>query len=49
MHGMLWVAAACWGPITGLGERDTVLSPLPLFHSYALNLSVLSILATGAK
>ena len=48
VHGMLWVTAACWTPITGLSERDTVLSPLPLFHSYALNLSVLSILATGA-
>ena len=48
VHGMLWVAAACWAPITGLSERDTVLSPLPLFHSYALNLSVMSILATGA-
>ena len=48
VHGMLWVAASCWGPITGLCDRDTVLSPLPLFHSYALNLSVLSILATGA-
>jgi long-chain acyl-CoA synthetase len=47
-HGMLWVNAACWAPIAGLSERDTVLSPLPLFHSYALNLSVLSILATGA-
>jgi long-chain acyl-CoA synthetase len=45
---MLWVTAACWTPITGLSERDTVLSPLPLFHSYALNLSVMSILATGA-
>ena len=40
--------AACWTPIAGLSERDTMLSPLPLFHSYALNLSVLSILATGA-
>ena len=49
VHGMLWVTAACWAPITGLSERDTVLSPLPLFHSYALNLSVLSILATGAS
>jgi acyl-CoA synthetase (AMP-forming)/AMP-acid ligase II len=49
VHGMLWVTAACWTPITGLNERDTVLSPLPLFHSYALNLSVLSILATGAS
>ncbi len=49
MHGMLWVTAACWAPITGLSDRDFVLSPLPLFHSYALNLPVLSILATGAS
>jgi len=27
----------------------TMLSPLPLFHSYALNLSVLAVLATGAS
>lgn len=47
-HGMLWVTASCWAPITGLSENDTVLSPLPLFHSYALNLSVLSVLAVGA-
>jgi long-chain acyl-CoA synthetase len=49
VHGMLWIVAACWAPITGLSERDTVLSPLPLFHSYALNLSVLGILAAGAS
>ena len=49
VHGMLWITAACWAPITGLSERDTVLSPLPLFHSYALNLPVMSILATGAS
>jgi long-chain acyl-CoA synthetase len=49
VHGMLWVAAACWAPITGLSEKDTVLSPLPLFHSYALNLSVMTVLATGAS
>jgi long-chain acyl-CoA synthetase len=49
VHGMLWVTAACWAPVTGLSERDIVLSPLPLFHSYALNLSVMSILATGAS
>jgi long-chain acyl-CoA synthetase len=49
VHGMLWIVAACWAPITGLSERDTVLSPLPLFHSYALNLSVLGVLATGAS
>jgi acyl-CoA synthetase (AMP-forming)/AMP-acid ligase II len=49
VHGMLWVIAACWAPILGLTARDCVLSPLPLFHSYALNLSVLGILATGAS
>ena len=49
VHGMLWVAAACWAPISGISEEDTLLSPLPLFHSYALNLSVLTILATGAS
>lgn len=48
VHSMLWVNAACWAPIAGLSEGDVVLSPLPLFHSYALNLSVLSILAVGA-
>lgn len=48
VHSMLWVNAACWAPIAGLSEKDSVLSPLPLFHSYALNLSVLSILAVGA-
>jgi acyl-CoA synthetase (AMP-forming)/AMP-acid ligase II len=49
VHGMLWVAAACWAPISGISEKDALLSPLPLFHSYALNLSVLTILATGAS
>src|SRR5207302_740536 len=49
VHGMLWITAACWAPITGLSERDTMLSPLPLFHSYAIDLPVLSILATGAS
>ncbi len=48
VRGMLWVTAACWAPICGLSHKDNVLSPLPLFHSYALNLSVLSILAAGA-
>jgi acyl-CoA synthetase (AMP-forming)/AMP-acid ligase II len=48
-HGMLWVVAACWAPIAGLCESDVLLSPLPLFHSYALNLCVLGVLATGAS
>jgi len=45
---MLWVVASCLAPIAGICESDVVLSPLPLFHSYALDLSVLAILATGA-
>ena len=49
VHGMLWIVAACWAPITGLAEGDRVLSPLPLFHSYGLDLSVLGTLATGAS
>jgi long-chain acyl-CoA synthetase len=49
IRGMLWIAAACWAPICGLSDKDVVLSPLPLFHSYGLNLSVLSVLACGAS
>lgn len=48
-RSMLWVVAACWAPVAQLSHQDYVLSPLPLFHSYALNLSVLGILATGAS
>jgi len=47
-RSMLWVTAACWAPVVGLDEHDTILAALPLFHSYALNLCVLSVLATGA-
>jgi long-chain acyl-CoA synthetase len=47
-RGCLWVVAACWAPITGLGPDDVLLSPLPLFHSYALDLCVLGIAAVGA-
>jgi long-chain acyl-CoA synthetase len=49
LRGMLWVTAACWVPIAGLNRDDYILNPLPLYHSYALNLSVISVLATGAK
>jgi len=48
-RSMFWVVAACWAPVARLSEADYVLSPLPLFHSYALNFSVLGILATGAS
>ena len=49
LRGMLWISAACWAPICGLSDTDVVLSPLPLFHSYGLNLSVLGVLAVGAS
>jgi acyl-CoA synthetase (AMP-forming)/AMP-acid ligase II len=49
VRGMLWIAASCWAPICHLSDKDVILSPLPLFHSYALNLSVLSVLACGAS
>jgi acyl-CoA synthetase (AMP-forming)/AMP-acid ligase II len=49
IRGMLWIAAACWAPICGLSPKDVLLSPLPLFHSYGLNLSVLGVLAVGAS
>ncbi|SED56584.1 class I adenylate-forming enzyme family protein [Rhodobacter sp. 24-YEA-8] len=48
VHSMLWVNAACWAPIAGLSADDIVLAPLPLFHSYAINIAVMAILATGA-
>ena len=47
-RSMLWIVASCCMPIIGLNKNDNVLSPLPLFHSYALNLCVLGILASGA-
>lgn len=49
LRSMLWVVAACWIPIAEINDKDVVLSPLPLFHSYALNFSVLSIIAAGAS
>ena len=45
----LWVVAACWAPIVGLSPADDLLSSLPLYHSYALDLNVLGIVATGAS
>jgi long-chain acyl-CoA synthetase len=47
-RSMLWVVAACWHPIFGLGPEDHMLSSLPLFHSYGLDAVVLGTLATGA-
>ncbi len=47
-RSMLWVVAACWAPIAGLGPDDYLLCPLPLFFSYAIDIAVLGTLATGA-
>lgn len=49
IRSMLWVTSACWAPIAGLNENDVVLNTLPLYHSYALNIAILSIIATGAS
>lgn len=46
-HGMMWAVAACWEPVFQLTPADHLLSPLPLFHSYALNLCVLTPIALG--
>ena len=48
-RSMLWVVASCGIPIIGMNENDNILSPLPLFHSYALNVCVLGVLATGCS
>ncbi|MDQ4115580.1 MAG: acyl--CoA ligase [Actinomycetota bacterium] len=46
-RGCLWVVA-CLAPIACIGPDDVLLSPLPLFHSYALVLCVLGVAAVGA-
>ncbi|MCW2736256.1 class I adenylate-forming enzyme family protein [Nocardioides sp.] len=48
-RGCLWVVAACWIPIAELSSDDHLLSCLPLFHSYALVLSVVGVTAAGAR
>ncbi len=47
-RGMLWVAAAAWLPFLGLTAQDHLLVPLPLSHSYPLDLT-LAALAAGAR
>jgi long-chain acyl-CoA synthetase len=49
VRSLLWVVGSCLIPVFGLHEDDDVVSPLPLFHSYALAFSVLGILATGSS
>ena len=47
-RGMMWVVASSLVPIAGLNAGDHILSPLPLFHSFALDVVVLGTLAVGA-
>lgn len=47
-RNMFWVVAACWSPIAGIMADDHMLAPLPLYHSYGLNIVVLGTLAVGA-
>lgn len=46
---LLWSTAACWAPILGFNENDKLLTPLPMFHVYAMTIAVLTPLATGAS
>jgi len=46
-HSCLWIVAAAWVPALELTADDLFLSSLPLFHSYALDLTVLAVLAVG--
>ncbi|NNF78243.1 MAG: AMP-binding protein, partial [Rhizobiales bacterium] len=46
---LLWSTAACWAPILGFDENDRLLTPLPMFHVYAMTIAVLTPLATGAS
>jgi acyl-CoA synthetase (AMP-forming)/AMP-acid ligase II len=48
-HSCLWMVAACWAPALELTPGDRFLSPLPLFHSYALDLCVLAVTAVGCS
>lgn len=45
-HSLLWVAAAGIVPVLGWERRDVALSPLPLWHSYPLEM-LLATLAVG--
>src|SRR5205823_2810584 len=44
----LWSVAACYAPIPGLTHEDRVVWPLPLFHSLAHIVCVLTVTAVGA-
>ncbi|MGW4568479.1 class I adenylate-forming enzyme family protein, partial [Streptomyces sp. NPDC004561] len=45
----LWSVAAAYVPAYGLGERDRLLWPLPMFHCYAHSLCLLGVVSVGAS
>jgi rifamycin polyketide synthase module 1/2/3 len=46
-RSLLWVAAAAWLPFLGLTAADHLLVPLPLSHSYPLDLTLAALAAGG--
>ncbi|KOV87475.1 type I polyketide synthase [Streptomyces sp. NRRL WC-3618] len=48
LRAVLWNAANCYAPLIGLSEADTLLWPLPLFHTFGYNLCVMGVLSVGA-
>lgn len=44
----LWSPVHCYGPVLGLSERDRLLWPLPMSHSFAHSLCLLGIVVAGA-
>ncbi|GHE65889.1 type I polyketide synthase [Streptomyces capitiformicae] len=48
LRAVLWNAASCYAPMIGLSEADTLLWPLPLFHTFGYNLCVMAVTAVGA-
>ncbi|KUO03211.1 type I polyketide synthase [Streptomyces caeruleatus] len=44
----LWNAANCYVPMVGLSAADTLLWPLPLFHTLGHHLCVMAVTAVGA-
>ncbi|MCP2244012.1 type I polyketide synthase [Lentzea aerocolonigenes] len=45
----LWSPVHCYGPVLGLSERDRLLWPLPMAHSFAHSLCLLGIVVAGAS
>ncbi|MFJ2605329.1 SDR family NAD(P)-dependent oxidoreductase [Streptomyces sp. NPDC087425] len=49
LRAALWNVAHCYVPIVELSDQDTVLWPLPLFHTLGHHLCVIGVSAVGAS